>query len=411
MKKFLDKDFLLKTDTAKKLYNYAENLPIIDYHCHVNPKEIAEDKKFSNITEAWLYGDHYKWRAMRACGVPESHVTGTASDFDKFYSYAKIMPQLLGNPLYHWSHLELQRYFGVDEILSEKTAKTIYDKCNDVISELSVQEIIKRSNVEVICTTDDPDDTLEWHKAIKENGFKTKVLPTFRPDRLLKNELGLSETELLKHLEKRLDYFAENGCKLADHGISSLNDTKLIIEVAKLYKERNIAMQLHFNVVRNANSKMFTKIGADTGFDAICDSASAQPIIHILDSLNSCGKLPKTVLYSLNPSDNTSISALSGCFDNVIQGSAWWFNDSIKGMVEQITTMASVYPIGRFLGMLTDSRSFLSYTRHEYFRRLFCNIVGELVENGEYPNDWDCLTALVKGVFYANSKDFFEFGG
>ncbi len=411
MKGFLDDNFLLKTETAQKLFHKsASELPIIDYHCHVNPREIAEDKTFKTITEIWLYGDHYKWRAMRACGVCENKITGSATDYEKFFEYARIMPKLIGNPLYHWSHLELKKYFGVTETLNEQTAEAIYKRCNEQLECISVQKIIKQSNVEVICTTDDPDSSLEYHKAIKQSGFSCSViLPTFRPDRILKNDAGLSKTQLLSHLEKRLDYFVENGCKLSDHGVSDFSDTELLLETAKLYNERGVAMQIHFNAVRNVNEKMFGLLGADTGFDTIYDNQSIKPLANLLSELDKCDKLPKTVIYSLNPSDNGAIASLCGCFRDVLQGSAWWFNDSIKGMVEQMTTLASVYPLGKFLGMLTDSRSFLSYTRHEYFRRIFCDILGDWVENGEFPNDVETLEKLVVDVCYENAKSFFRF--
>lgn len=409
MKNFMDEDFLLQTETAKKLFNsYAKDLPIIDYHCHIIPKEIAEDKRYENITQVWLYGDHYKWRAMRCCGVAEEFITGNASDFDKFKAYAEVMPMLIGNPLYHWTHLELQRYFDVKTPLTGDTAKEIYDLCNKKLKTMSARSIIKASGVQVICTTDDPDDSLEFHQKIAaDSSFDCKVLPTFRPDRLLKNEANMPKADLLAHIEKRLDFFMENGCKLADHGLSTFSDDySLLFEVAKLYKERGITMQLHFGALRNANSNMFNKIGADTGFDCIGDSKNADGLMAFLDGLDKLNKLPKTIIYSLNPNDNAMLDALSSCYRNVKHGAAWWFNDTKAGMEAHIKQLADITPLGEFLGMLTDSRSFLSYTRHEYFRRIYCNMLGNMVENGEYPNDEKSLEALVKRISYINARDF-----
>jgi len=326
IKKFMDNDFLLQNETSKNLFHsFARKLPIIDYHCHINPKDIAENKKFDNITQIWLYGDHYKWRAMRSCGVDEKFITGQANDFDKFKAYAEIMPQLAGNPLYHWTHLELQRYFGITKILNAQNAKEIYDECERKLKSMSVQNIINNSDVELICTTDDPDDDLAYHKQLAEMDFNCKVITAFRPDRLLKN----ADADALKHLEKRLDYFVLNGCKLSDHGVESFQgDNLLLLEIAGLYKERGIIMQIHYGVQRNINSSAFRNLGPDTGFDTIGDKANADGLMRFLDRLESEDKLPKTILYSLNPNENAILDSIAGSFRNVYHGSAWWLNDT-----------------------------------------------------------------------------------
>ncbi|WP_281888482.1 glucuronate isomerase [Paenibacillus sp. YYML68] len=467
MKPFLDDNFLLNNDTAVKLYHsYAKSMPIIDYHCHLSPKEIYEDKTFSNLTEAWLYGDHYKWRAMRSNGAVESLVTGGegVEDYDRFLAFARTMPQSIGNPLYHWSHLELRRYFGVYDLLSEATAPMIWEKVNAQLQNggVSARELIKRSNVEIICTTDDPVDSLEYHIGIQKlEGFETKVLPSFRPDKALEinratylpwiAKLGevtgspiKSYGELLAALEARVTFFHEVGCKVSDHALDfvpyapateqeceaifakALSGEAVTFEEENKYKtytflflgrqytQRGWAMQLHINASRNNNTRMFNKLGPDTGYDSINDSDIAYPLVKLLDTLDQENSLPKTILYSLNPKDNYVIGTVIGSFQTngvpgkIQFGSAWWFNDTKEGMLWQMNALANLGLLSRFVGMLTDSRSFLSYTRHEYFRRLLCNLLGEWVENGEAPNDMNLLGTMVQNICYNNAKQYFE---
>ena len=464
MKKFLDRDFLLETETAKKLFhNFAEAMPIIDYHCHINPKEIAEDKKYKNITQVWLYGDHYKWRAMRSCGVEERYITGGASDYEKFEKWAETLPLLIGNPLYHWTYLELKKYFGYDGTLGKKTAKQVWDLCNEKLKDMSVREIIKSSNVEIICTTDDPTDLLEFHKQIaKDDSFDVKVLPAFRPDKAInidKDDYGdylhkLEDTsrvkigsfeDLKKALADRIEYFDGYGCRVSDHafeyivcnkasdeGIESIFKKKagggslttvetekfktaMIIFLAKEYAKRGWIMQIHYGTIRNVNTNMFKISGPDTGYDCISTRDSAAGLAGLLDELEKLSALPKTIIYSLNPNDNAMICSSIGCFQGagikgkVQHGSAWWFNDTKLGMVRQLENLADISVLGNFIGMLTDSRSFLSYTRHEYFRRILCNLIGKLVENGEYPDDEGQLISIVEGICYYNAKNYFGF--
>ena len=470
MKKFMDQDFLLSNDVAKALYhNYAAKLPIIDYHCHISPKEIAEDKTYNNITEIWLGGDHYKWRAMRCNGVPEEYITGSASDYDKFRAWCKCMPKLIGNPLYHWSHLELRRYFDCDLIINEENCDEIWTVCNEKLHtpEMSVKNIIKNSGVEAVCTTDDPTDTLEWHKMIKEDAnFKVKVLPAFRPDKAFAvNKPGfasyiakLSEVSGIQVVDadslklafmQRLDYFCELGCVTADHGLDSytyfaeasnyeLNEifkkalasdgngitdeeaakmrTEMLAFLGAQYKCRGLVMQIHFGVLRNQNSRMFEKLGPDTGWDTIGNYDMIEPLSKLLNKMEKDDKLPRTLLYSINACDNAAVAALCGCFETsgdgkprVMQGSAWWFADNLYGMRTQMTELATLSSFGQFLGMLTDSRSFISYTRHEYFRRILCDLIGKWVENGEYPEDVDALAELVCDICYNNTKSYFGF--
>ena len=471
MKKFMDKDFLLKTDTAKVLYeNYASKLPIIDYHCHISPKEIAENKSYRNITELWLGGDHYKWRAMRSCGVPEKYITGDASDYEKFKAYATCMPKLIGNPLYHWSHLELQRYFDYDGVLNADTCDEVWALCNEKLStpEMSAKEIVKASNVVALCTTDDPTDTLEYHKIIAEDkDFDVKVLPAFRPDNIFKVNNGgftayvdklakVSGIEIadIKSLKEafinRIDFFDENGCVTADHGLEYVpyalpkNDKELEDIFASAYKnngglsteetdkfitamniffggeyvKRKWVMQLHYGVLRNPNSVALKKLGADTGFDTIGDSgASITNMAKLFDRMTMNDALPRTVVYPIDPTENAAIGTLIGSYQvdaeggmpRVMQGSAWWFNDNLPGMRAQMISLASLSAFGSFLGMLTDSRSFVSYPRHEYFRRILCDIIGDWVENGEYPCDIDALAEIVMDICYNNTKNFFGF--
>ncbi len=463
MKKFMDADFLLETETAKKLYHdYAEKMPIIDYHCHLLPQQIAEDKRYETITDVWLDRDHYKWRAMRIFGVEEKYITGDASPKEKFFKWAEAMPYCIGNPLYHWTHLELQRYFGIYEPLSAKTAESIWNRCNEILkgADFSARGLIKRSNVEIICTTDDPIDSLEYHEQIaNDKSFDVKVLPSFRPDKALNITRGefcgyikalgevvgyeISSFDALKKaLDSRLDFFAAHGCKVSDHALDTVEyaepnedvanavllkalagetlteneiatyRTTLFLHFARGYAERNIAMQIHIGALRDNNSDMFTKLGPDTGFDAICDNSVTATLGKLLDALEREDKLPKTVLYSLNQYHNEALITLAGCFaghgiaGKVQLGSAWWFNDHIEGMTRQMTAFGNLSLLSKFVGMLTDSRSFLSYTRHEYFRRILCNLIGNWVENGEVYCDMEALGKIVCDISYNNTKNF-----
>jgi glucuronate isomerase len=464
MKKFMDENFLLSNDTAVKLFHdYAKDMPIIDYHCHLSPKEIFENKTFNNITEVWLYGDHYKWRAMRSNGVDEKYVTGDASDYDKFMAWARTMPMAIGNPLYHWTHLELQRFFGIYDVLNEKTAPAIWEKVNVLLNSkgFGARDLIKKSNVKVVCTTDDPTDSLEYHLKLKEDkDFEVKVLPAFRPDKGIEinratfrpwiEKLGQvsnisinNYSEFLKALESRVRFFHSVGCRVSDHALDSvvyaeaskeeiadifekaLKGEKVSIEeekkyktytlrfVGKLYHELGWTMQLHIAALRNNNTRMFEKLGPDTGFDAVNDEAISYALSRFLDSLEKENSLPKTILYTLNPKDNYVLGTLLGNFQGdgipgkIQFGSAWWFNDSIAGMVEQMKTLANLGLLSRFVGMLTDSRSFLSYPRHEYFRRIVCNLIGEWAENGEIPDDMELLGSIVQGISYNNADRYF----
>ncbi|WP_434654696.1 glucuronate isomerase [Thermoanaerobacterium thermosaccharolyticum] len=464
MKKFMDEDFLLNNETAVKLFHdYASKSPIFDFHCHLNPKDIYEDIRFKNITEVWLYGDHYKWRLMRSNGVDERYITGDADDYSKFLEFAKTIPMAIGNPVYHWTHLELQRYFGINELLNEKTAPVIWEKVNSMLnsSEFSVRNIIKKSNVKILCTTDDPTDSLEYHKLLKEDdSFDVRVLPAFRPDKGINidkddfkdwvKKLGEvcgkaieSYDDYLNALNSRLEFFDSYGCRLSDHALDfvayeestkeevdeifkkALKGEKLSqIEVdkyktsvlqflGKRYKELGWAMQLHIAALRNTNSRMFKKLGPDTGYDSINDVNIAYPLSKLLDSLESTGSLPKVILYTLNPKDNYVLAALMGSFQGegipgkMQFGSAWWFNDNIDGMTEQMKTLANVGLLSKFVGMVTDSRSFLSYPRHEYFRRILCNLIGEWVEKGEVPDDIDLLGKIVQDISFNNAVNYF----
>ncbi len=451
---FISDDFMLRSETAKKLYNdFAKDMPIIDYHCHLVPKMIAENKNFKNAYELFLGGDHYKWRQIRTNGTDENLITGDADDYDKFMEFAKTMPYLIGNPLYHWTHLELKRYFGIDETLSPKTCKMIWDKVNECLQkdEFKPQSLIKNSNVKVVCTTDDPIDNLEYHKQLKD--FEVKILPTFRPDKAVEigketfmpyiKEVGVKTyDELLSWITSRIEYFHENGCRISDHALEyvpfatgnasrvfdkKMNDeplttgeinvfkTAVIKHCATEYTRLGWAMQLHIGALRNNNSKMYAKLGPDTGYDSINDLCIAEDLAKFMDCLEKDDALPKTILYTLNPKDNYVLGTMLGCFQNgpvkgkIQFGSGWWFNDQRDGMVEQMKSLANLGMLSRFVGMLTDSRSFVSYTRHEYFRRIFCNLIGEWVENGEYPQDWETLGEIVKGVCYNNANEYFGF--
>ncbi len=466
MKKFMDEDFMLQTETAKKLYHeYAEGLPIIDYHCHLSPKEICENKKFSSITEIMLGGDHYKWRAMRSNGIPEDYMTGDKSDFEKFEAFAKTLKYAIGNPLYHWTHLELRRFFGIYDILNEKNARSIFDKANKMLEgdDFSAQSLINRSNVAVICTTDDPADSLEYHKRIKEEGkLSAKVLPTFRPDKateiaketfipyikLLSDTFGKkidSIKALTELMKERIEFFASVGCRLADHALAgvpfeacteeeadtvfkkalsgdlpcekkeNIYKTYMLGFFASEYAKRGWTMQLHIGAMRNNNTTMYKQLGPDTGFDSINDLSIAEPLSALLNSFNEKGNLPRTILYTLNPKDNYVLATMLGNFQGsevpgkIQFGSGWWFNDQRDGMVEQMKALANLGLLGRFVGMLTDSRSFLSYPRHEYFRRIMCNLIGGWVENGEYPDDFEALGDIVRGISYENAEKYFGF--
>ncbi|MDD6814968.1 MAG: glucuronate isomerase [Firmicutes bacterium] len=465
MKAFLDDNFLLGSETAVRLYrSYAADLPVIDYHCHINPKEIYEDLKYDNITQVWLYGDHYKWRAMRSCGVDEEYITGNASDYEKFCKYAETLEWAVGNPLYHWSHMELKKYFGYEGVLKRSTADEVWKLCNDVLRNepLTVRKIIEKSNVEVICTTDDPVDSLEWHQKIREEGkLKTKVLPAWRPDRLINLEkkefpdyiAGLAECSgveitgldtLKEAIVKRMDYFSENGCTVSDHGLdyvpyapctpeeadavfrkalgkqktdlleSEKYKTFILLFLAEEYSRRGWVMQLHYGCQRNINSKRFEQLGPDTGYDCISSYAPSEKLTMFLDAVHTRCGLPKTILYSLNPNDNTIIDSIiggfqEGCAGKIQHGSAWWFNDNKTGMQQQMISLANLGVLGKFVGMLTDSRSFLSYTRHDYFRRILCDLIGGWVEAGEYPEDYEILSKIIKGISHDNAKEYFGF--
>ncbi len=451
---FINDNFMIKNKTGKRLFEeYAKDLPIIDYHCHLVPKMIAEDYKFKSTYDLFLGGDHYKWRQMRSNGVPEEDITGSTPEYDKWVQWAKTMPLVIGNPLYHWTHLELKRYFGIDKPLTEETAKETWDKCNKLLArdDFSAQSLIKKSNVEVICTTDDPVDSLEYHKQLQ--GFSTKILPTFRPDKIVEINketfLPYLETanvktfeEVLSFLTEKIEFFHSVGCRLSDHALEyvpfGVGDAKAVFEkkvnggevtyeeeniyktavlkhCASEYVKRDWTMQLHIGALRNNNRKMYEKLGADTGFDSINDLCIAEKLSAFLGNLEYDDVLPKTILYTLNPKDNFVIGTMLGNFQKAptagkIQfGSGWWFNDHRDGMEAQMMALANLGVLGRFVGMLTDSRSFVSYTRHEYFRRILCNMVGKWVEEGEYPNDKASLKKIIEGISYYNAKEYFEF--
>lgn len=463
MKNFMDENFLLTNETAVRLYHeYAKNMPIYDFHCHLSPKEIYENKRFKNITEIWLYGDHYKWRLMRANGIEEKYITGNADDYDKFMAYAKTIPMAIGNPVYHWTHLELQRYFGIYNLLNEETAKSIWERANEVINhdDFNVRNIIKKSNVKVIITTDDPTDSLEYHIKLKEqNEFDVKVLPAFRPDKGLGIEKEdfipwlkkLEEVtgkeinnydDFLQALEERIKFFHTVGCRISDHALdyvfyqkASKQETEKIFKKAlmrqhltkeeidsfktytliflgKKYAELKWVMQLHIGAMRNNNTKMYKILGPDTGYDSISDFTIAYPLARLLDSLDVEDALPKTILYTLNPAANYVIATMIGNFQSggiigkMQFGTAWWFNDNKDGMIEQMKALANSGLLSRFVGMVTDSRSFLSYARHEYFRRILCNLLGEWVENGEAPNDIELLGKIVQDISFNNAKEY-----
>jgi glucuronate isomerase len=455
---------LLQTDTAKQLYHeFAKEMPIIDYHNHLIPEQIANDVNFDNLTQIWLYGDHYKWRAMRSNGVKEKYCTGDASDYEKFEQWAATVPYTLRNPLYHWTHLELQRYFNVDKILSPETAREIYDECSAKLKtpQYSVRNLLRKMNVKVLCTTDDPTDSLEHHKKIKDDGFEIKVLPAFRPDKAMNvddvdtfnayvnklqavsNILIASWDDYLTALKSRHDFFAENGCCISDHGLEQLYavdyqeaeirnifrklttgesisqpenikfKSAMLVKFAEWDHEKKWVQQYHLGALRNNNARMLKTLGADTGWDSIGDFSQAKQLSKFLDRLDSTNQLTKTILYNLNPADNQLMAAMIGNFNDgsvagkIQYGSSWWFLDQKQGMTEQINALSNLGLLSRFIGMLTDSRSFMSYPRHEYFRRILCNIFGEEIENGELPNDLAWTGKVIQDIFYNNAKEYF----
>ena len=466
MSSFMTEDFLLYNDVAKKLYHeFSENLPIIDYHCHVNPKEIYEDKHFENITELWLAGDHYKWRLMRSDGISEDYITGDKPAKEKFLKFAQVLPKAIGNPMYHWCHFELKRYFGYEGILNSDTAEEVWNLTYEKLKNdptMSVRGIIEKSNVAFIGTTDDPIDSLEYHQKIKAEGkMKTIVAPSFRPDKAFNLNMNgysdyirtLSEVSgveinsiatLKSALKNRIIHFNNCGCKASDHGINfpvyeimaeeeldkillrAINgekvsdkelfavQTEMILFCASEYYDLGWAMQIHYNCMRNPNTKMFNKLGPDTGFDIIGPYNGSLPLAKLLDTMCLNNKMPRIILYSLDGGDNSFIDTLLGAFQQegypgtIQHGSAWWFNDTMNGMREQMKSLASLGLLGNFAGMLTDSRSFLSYTRHEYFRRILCGMFGEWVEKGEYPCDIKTLGKLVEDISYSNAQRFFN---
>ncbi len=404
----INDNFMLYNETAKQLYEtYAKNLPIIDYHCHISPKMIAENHQFKNAYELFLGGDHYKWRQMRTNGIDEKYITGDADDFEKWEKFAETMPLLIGNPLYHWTHLELKRYFDIDEALCPDTAKDIWNRVNTLLAteEYRVQGLIKKSNVDTICTTDAPYDTLEYHKQLED--FGTKVVPAFRPDL----------SDIKSDITDRMDYFHQNGCRLSDHAVDDMTDDTIekLVFLGEEYAKRGWVWQLHIGAMRNNNTRMFEKLGADTGFDSVNDFQIAEALSKILDSLEKKDALPKTILYTLNPKDNYVLGTMLGNFQGggipgkIQFGSGWWFNDQRDGMESQMKALANLGMLSRFVGMLTDSRSFVSYTRHEYFRRILCNLIGGWVEKEEYPNEQNTLKQIVEGICYYNAKEYFKF--
>ncbi len=465
MKAFLDDDFLLTTPTARRLYQVARSMPILDYHCHLDPKEIAQDRRFENITQVWLGGDHYKWRLMRANGVDEAYITGDAPDREKFQKWAETLELAIGNPLYHWSHLELRRYFGYEGVLNGDTAQEVWELCNQKLQEpgMSARNLIANSGVTLVCTTDDPADSLEWHQQLaQDSSFPVKVLPAWRPDAAM----GLERPEYLDYLQRlgqaagveirtygdlkkallsRMAFFDKMGCRASDHALTvavcqpaseeelervfqkrlegepltqeelAAFQTGFLRFVAGEYKRLGWVMQLHYGWPRHNNTRQFHKLGRDTGYDAVLQGTPSLEVAAFLDLLASQDALPRMVLYSLNPNDDEGLNSVIGCFQDgtplgrIQQGSAWWFNDHKAGMVKQLTAFANGGLLGNFIGMLTDSRSFLSYPRHEYFRRILCELLGAWVENGEYPADWKALEKMVRGVCYNNAVEFFGF--
>ena len=465
MKKFLDDNFLLTNPTAERLYHdYARDMPIIDYHNHLPPDEISADINFENLTKAWLNGDHYKWRALRANGVGEEYITGDKSDWEKFEAWAATVPYTLRNPLYHWTHLELKRYFNIDVILNRDSARHVYDETSAMLQEksFSVRSLLEKMKVELLCTTDDPVDSLEYHQQIRKDGWKVRVLPAFRPDKSMNvddavafnNYLGLLEksadvsvttfSDYLKALKKRHDFFAENGCRVSDHGLeqvyaeeysqAEINDifdhirsghqltisdnrkfkSAMLVQFAEWDYEKGFVQQYHLGALRNNNSRMLKTLGPDTGWDSIGDFPQASSLSRFLNRLDAENKLTKTILYNLNPADNEVFATMIGNYNDgtaagkIQWGSSWWFMDQKDGMTRQLNTLSNMGLLSRFIGMLTDSRSFLSFPRHEYFRRLLCNLFGEEVENGELPADIEWIGKVIRDICYYNAKQFFN---
>jgi len=467
MRTFLDENFLLNNPTAEILYHeHAKEMPIIDYHCHLPPDEIASNRGFENLTKIWLDGDHYKWRLLRANGIDEKYITGNAPDFEKFMKWAETVPYTIRNPMYHWTHLELRRYFGIEKLLDGSTAKEIYDRATDLLQtdEYRVQNLIKNKNVEIICTTDDPVDSLNAHREIREQEFPVKVLPAWRPDKLLSAENPdiynkyldrLSEAsvidisvydDLIQALYKRQEFFNSQGCRLSDHGLETFfaedfteNEIKgsfkkvrsgkqlseselkklrsaLLIQFAEMDHEFDWTQQFHVSAIRNNNKRMYELLGPDKGYDSISDLPLAQSMSKFFDRLEQKKKLTRTIIYNLNPRDNEMIVSMAGNFNDGVTpgkmqyGSGWWFLDQKDGMTRQMNTLSNLGLLRRFVGMLTDSRSFLSYPRHEYFRRILCNLIGTDVENGEIPNDLELLGKMVEEICYYNAREYFRFG-
>lgn len=465
MKAFIDNNFCLTNKTAQHLYHtYAESMPIIDYHCHLNPKDIAENKTFTNLADLWLSGDHYKWRIMRADGVCEDFITGDKDPCEKLRYFARVLEKAIGNPIYHWCHMELNKYFDYKGILKESTVDEVITHCEPYFKsgQISARKLIEKSNVTCICTTDDPVDDLRWHKQIAaDKTFKTKVYPSFRPDRILNIEKNgftdyikaLSAASavdinslagLKKAIQNRIEYFSQVGCRVSDHGLdttfyafasddeveeifaSALSGksispedalkykSAILLFLAGEYKNRNWIMQLHYGCSRNVNTPLFDRLGADTGLDCINPSSPSRNLAQMLDAFSSHDALPKTIVYSLDPSENTAIDTITASFQglgkgHIQHGCAWWFNDHKKGMEEHMESLASNGVFGNFIGMLTDSRSFVSYTRHDYFRRILCNLLGKWVEDGEYPYHEDSLSKIIKGICYNNALEYFGF--
>jgi len=467
MKPFIHDDFILQTETAKRLYHdFAEKMPIIDYHCHLSPQEIAEDQRWETLTQIWLGGDHYKWRAMRSNGVTEEYCTGNADDWSKFEKWVETLEACYKNPLYHWSHMELSRYFGIDELLTLENAREVYDKCNELLAtpDFSARGLIRRSGVKVICTTDDPIDDLRWHRQIREDGFETKVLPAWRPDKAMAVEnptgfaayagklaeaAGMEITDFdsfMAALKARHDFFHAEGCRLSDHGLNrfyaaeyNMEEIKsifsralagesvseqeddsfkscMLVEFGKMDHARGWVQQFHVGAMRNNSSRLFEKLGPDTGFDSIGDERLGNQLSTFLDRLDRNNQLAPTILYNLNPRDNHLMSTMIGNFQDgsrpgkMQHGSGWWFLDQKHGMEQQMEILSQLGLLSRFVGMLTDSRSFLSYTRHEYFRRILCNMLGKDVEQGLLPADMKRLGAMVEDICFNNAARYFDFG-
>ena len=465
MEPFLGEQFLLTTETARELYHqHAAKMPIYDFHCHLPPREIAENRRYANISEIWLHGDHYKWRAMRTNAVPEEKITGSASDHEKFQAWAETVPRTIGNPLYHWTHMELRRFFGIEELLNPETAESVWQRTSEMLAspEFAVHGLLERMKVKLVCTTDDPADDLAYHKAIAaDKNCSTRVVPGFRPDKALQigsgsafrsylellgaaAEMDISGLTSLKDaLSKRIEYFHHVGCRISDHALvepvaadagereidaivrKALNGTELttheveqyvthmLVYLGREYRRHNWTMQLHIGARRNNNTRMFQHLGPDSGFDCMADGRLAAPLTRFLDSLEQTDELPRTVIYILNPRDNDLVASLIGCFQGgevpgkMQFGSGWWFNDQKDGMTRQMLALANMGLLSRFIGMLTDSRSFLSFPRHEYFRRLLCDILGGWAENGEAPRDIELLGGMVEDICWNNAERYF----